>query len=109
MSFSVSPAEQAPRPLLFGDRQEFKYDGCVEEINDRGIVEELTVFFKDGNDRYGIMISLIDLTDDGLASTELTADETTAVETEIVDPRTVLHVLQWPSSILLEHSTKIEE
>ena len=109
MSYPVSPAEQAPRNLFFGDRQEFQYDGCLEEINGNGAVEEFTIFFRNGNDRYGIMISLIDLTEDDLAQTAPTTGESAAIETELVDPQTVLDVLQWPSSILLERSTKVED
>lgn len=107
IGLAISP-ENELRPLFFGDEQEFVYEACVEEVAPSGEIDELTIFFgsSDGRKKFGLVVELSD--HDGFREASEDHEVPPAIETEHVDPQTIINVLRMPSAQILAIAVEME-
>lgn len=101
-----SVLEQQPRPLRFGDSQEFTYEGCAEEVDSAGDISELTIFFRAADGAYGLSVERTDQ-DSLRTSSDTDEDLLPAIETQHVDPAFVVNILRMPSETILGLAIKL--
>jgi hypothetical protein len=103
---SLPVPEQAQ--LRFGDQGEFTYDQCIETFDASGTrLIEVVIFFWQGDLLRGITVMTPEA--DALDQSESESDVVPPVEIPVIDPESVLEILQLPSAELLNISRPIDQ